>query len=166
MFQNLTQGRLIVCGKKRVGDTRKVFIQDGDCEGKRILIVDDIVKTGGTLAECAKTLKKAGAKAICAYCTCRSNSGLLTRREASDTRTDLHTHTHTHALLSHNSGTHAGFPGDSAKRFCKNGDRNVFENFFVTNSNPTAIKRLPDKKVDSTGVFVVLDLLKLFVKDL
>ena len=95
MFQNLTQGRLIVCGKKRVGDTRKVFIQDGDCEGKRILIVDDIVKTGGTLAECAKTLKKAGAKAICAYCTCRSNSGLLTRREASDTRTDLHTHTHT-----------------------------------------------------------------------
>ena len=69
MFQSLTQGRLIVCGKKRVGDTRKVFIQDGDCEGKRILIVDDIVKTGGTLAECAKTLKKAGAKEICAYCT-------------------------------------------------------------------------------------------------
>ena len=59
MFQSLPErGRLIVCGKKRVGDTRKVFIQDGDCEGKRILIVDDIVKTGGTLAECAKTLKR------------------------------------------------------------------------------------------------------------
>ena len=130
MFQHLTNGRLIVCGKKRVGETRKVFIQDGDCKGKRILIVDDIVKTGGTLAECAKTLKKAGAKAICAYCT------------------------------------HAGFPSDSARRFCKGGDRNVFEKFYVTNSNPTAISRLPDKKIDSTGVFVVLDLLKLFVKDL
>ena len=64
------------------------------------------------------------------------------------------------------AGTHAGFPGDSAKRFCKDGDRHVFEKFVVTNSNPTAIARLPDKTVDSTGVFMVLDLLELFVKDL
>ena len=36
-------------------------------QGKRILLVDDIVTTGSTLSEAAKVLKKAGAKeVICA----------------------------------------------------------------------------------------------------
>eukprot|EP00939_MAST-03C_sp_MAST-3C-sp1_P002865 g2865.t1 len=121
---------LVVCGKKRVGKSRKVTIQDGDCKGKRLLIVDDIVKTGGTLAACAKALKDAGALSVSAYCT------------------------------------HAGFPGDSAKRFVEGGDRFVFERFYVTNSNPTAISRLPDKKADKTGVFRVLDLMPLILSDL
>ncbi len=33
-------------------------------EGKRVLLVDDIVTTGSTLSECAKVLEKAGAKAV------------------------------------------------------------------------------------------------------
>ena len=66
-----------------------------------------------------------------------------------------------------NAGTHAGFPGDSAKRFCKDGDRHVFEKVCRDQfQSHTAIATFPDKKVDSTGVFVVLDLLELFVKDL
>jgi len=60
---------LVVCGKKRVGKSRTVVIQDGDCKGKHVLIVDDIVKTGGTLAACAKALVAAGAAAVSAYCT-------------------------------------------------------------------------------------------------
>jgi len=121
---------LVVCGKKRIGDSRKVTIQDGDCKGLHIIIIDDIVKTGGTLAACASALKNAGAKSVSAYCT------------------------------------HAGFPEDSAKRFCAGGDRFVFDRFYVTDSNPTAIARLPDKTVDTTGVFRVLSLMPLFLRDL
>ncbi|KAH8047517.1 ribose phosphate diphosphokinase [Aureococcus anophagefferens] len=50
----------IVCGKQRVGNDRKVTITDGEARGKRVLIIDDMVKTGGTLAEAAKALKASG----------------------------------------------------------------------------------------------------------
>ncbi|KAJ1636575.1 phosphoribosyltransferase-like protein [Pavlovales sp. CCMP2436] len=59
---------IVTCGKKRVGDERKVVIQDGDCAGKHLLIVDDMVKTGGTLVECAKALLSHGAIAVSAFC--------------------------------------------------------------------------------------------------
>ena len=38
-------------------------------QGQHILIVDDVVKTGGTLATCAVTMKDAGALSISAFCT-------------------------------------------------------------------------------------------------
>eukprot|EP00747_Dinoflagellata_sp_TGD_P144626 gnl/TRDRNA2_/TRDRNA2_176518_c0_seq1.p1 gnl/TRDRNA2_/TRDRNA2_176518_c0~~gnl/TRDRNA2_/TRDRNA2_176518_c0_seq1.p1 ORF type:complete len:471 (+),score=60.59 gnl/TRDRNA2_/TRDRNA2_176518_c0_seq1:60-1472(+) len=65
----------VTCGKKRIGGKRQVLIQDGAsklldiCEGKHMLIVDDMVKSGGTLTECAKALKRAGAAAVSAYVT-------------------------------------------------------------------------------------------------
>ena len=34
--------------------------------GKRVLLVDDIVTSGSTLAECARVLKEAGAASVCA----------------------------------------------------------------------------------------------------
>mmetsp|Transcript_26448 Transcript_26448/g.88622 ORF Transcript_26448/g.88622 Transcript_26448/m.88622 type:complete len:341 (-) Transcript_26448:344-1366(-) len=120
---------LITCGKQRVGDARIVTIQDGDASGKRVLIVDDMVKTGGTLVECAKALKKAGAQEVSAYCA------------------------------------HAAFPGDSMKRFCPGGDRDVFAKFYVSNSNPTVVDRLLATP-GSGDVFEVLDMLPLLVKDL
>ena len=40
---------------------------DGIAEGKRILIIDDMVRSGGTLAECAKALKKAGSISVSAF---------------------------------------------------------------------------------------------------
>jgi phosphoribosylpyrophosphate synthetase len=59
---------IVVCGKTRgEGDTRIVVIQDGIVEGKNIVIVDDLVQTGGTLYECGKTLKEAGAVSVSAY---------------------------------------------------------------------------------------------------
>jgi len=59
---------IIVCGKTRgVGDKRIVTIQDGSAEGKHIVIVDDLVQTGGTLYECGKVLKDAGALTVNAF---------------------------------------------------------------------------------------------------
>lgn len=42
------------------------------CEGKTILLVDDIVTTGSTLTECGKILREAGAKRIYAATVARS----------------------------------------------------------------------------------------------
>jgi len=61
---------IIVCGKTRGdNDARKIVIQDGDAKGRHIVIVDDLVQTGGTLYECGKALKAAGAHSVNAYVT-------------------------------------------------------------------------------------------------
>lgn len=60
---------VIVCGKTRgSGDERIVTIQDGDPNGKHVVIVDDLVQTGGTLYETGKVLKANGAASVNAYC--------------------------------------------------------------------------------------------------
>jgi len=115
----------IVCGKQRVGNDRKVTITDGDARGKRVLIIDDMVKTGGTLAEAAKALKASGATRVSAFVS------------------------------------HAAFPGDSYRRFCKGGDRAVFDRIYVTNSNPLVAERLA-----AVDPFVVLDILPQLLVDL
>ncbi len=43
-----------------MGDKRIVKIQDGTPTGRDVVIVDDLVQTGGTLYECAVALKAAG----------------------------------------------------------------------------------------------------------
>lgn len=58
---------IIVCGKVRDGEERVVTIQDGDPNGKRVVIVDDLVQSGGTLYECGAALKQLGATAISAF---------------------------------------------------------------------------------------------------
>ena len=58
---------IVTCGKMRDGDKRIVHIQDGDARGKRIVIVDDLVQTGGTLFECGVALKNAGALEVNAF---------------------------------------------------------------------------------------------------
>eukprot|EP00241_Pyramimonas_parkeae_P006808 CAMPEP_0114244866 /NCGR_PEP_ID=MMETSP0058-20121206/11574_1 /TAXON_ID=36894 /ORGANISM="Pyramimonas parkeae, CCMP726" /LENGTH=323 /DNA_ID=CAMNT_0001357847 /DNA_START=123 /DNA_END=1094 /DNA_ORIENTATION=- len=64
MFQGFD---IVVCGKKREGETRKVAITDGDPANKHIVIVDDLVQTGGTLFECGKALKAEGAKNVACF---------------------------------------------------------------------------------------------------
>lgn len=60
---------LIICIKQREGDKRVVKIKDGMPNSRHVLIVDDLIKTGGTIIECAKALKKAKASKISAYVT-------------------------------------------------------------------------------------------------
>ncbi|KAF7809329.1 ribose-phosphate pyrophosphokinase 4-like [Senna tora] len=59
----------IVCAKVREGDQRIVRIKEGDPRDRHIVIVDDLVQSGGTLIECQKVLAAHGAKKISAYVT-------------------------------------------------------------------------------------------------
>lgn len=62
--------RLIICAKKRIGDNKKVVtVKDGNASGKHVIIIDDLVQTGGTIKECAKVLLEHGATAVSAYVT-------------------------------------------------------------------------------------------------
>ena len=47
---------MIVCNKVREGDTRVVKVQEGDPRGHHVVLVDDMVRSGGTLIECLKVL--------------------------------------------------------------------------------------------------------------
>ena len=59
---------VIVCGKTRgEGEVRTVVIQDGNATSRHIVIVDDLVQTGGTLFETGKVLKEAGAASVNAF---------------------------------------------------------------------------------------------------
>ncbi|GER56019.1 ribose-phosphate pyrophosphokinase [Striga asiatica] len=60
---------MVVCAKVREGDQRIVRIKEGDPKGRHVVIVDDLVQSGGTLAECQKVLAKHGAAKISAYVT-------------------------------------------------------------------------------------------------
>lgn len=42
----------IICAKVREGDQRIVRIKEGDPGGRHVVIVDDLVQSGGTLVEC------------------------------------------------------------------------------------------------------------------
>eukprot|EP01038_Epipyxis_sp_PR26KG_P008996 gene8996-12136_t len=66
MFKDMGY-EIVTCGKTRNGDKRVVSIQDGNPVGKHIVIVDDLVQTGGTLFECGLALKNAGALSVNAF---------------------------------------------------------------------------------------------------
>jgi len=42
----------VVCIKVREGDQRFVKIKEGNPDGRHVVIVDDLVQSGGTLIEC------------------------------------------------------------------------------------------------------------------
>ncbi len=56
-----------VCAKVRDGDARHVRLTDGAVARRDVVIIDDLVRSGGTLVECAKALKAAGAYEITVF---------------------------------------------------------------------------------------------------
>ncbi|KMZ67876.1 putative Ribose-phosphate pyrophosphokinase [Zostera marina] len=66
MFQDFP---MIVCAKVREGDKRIVRIKEGNPKGCHVVIVDDLVQSGGTLIECQKVLGDHGAAKVSAYVT-------------------------------------------------------------------------------------------------
>src|SRR5262249_15958146 len=59
----------IICSKVREGDKRVVKIKEGEAAGMHVFIVDDLVKTGGTLIECKQVLLANQAAAVSAFVT-------------------------------------------------------------------------------------------------
>lgn len=69
--RHLPAMQFIVCAKKRDENDplrRVVTIKDGIASGRHILIVDDMLQSGGTLTQCARMLLKAGAASIRGFC--------------------------------------------------------------------------------------------------
>ena len=64
---------LVTCAKKRdINDpaARSVVVKDGSAKGRHVVIVDDMIQSGGTLYECGKMLMATeGALSVCAFCT-------------------------------------------------------------------------------------------------
>lgn len=69
-YARILDGELILIDKRRPKqNVAEVMNIIGDPVGKNILIVDDLIDTGGTFVNCAKALKDAGAARIFGACT-------------------------------------------------------------------------------------------------
>ncbi|XBI28863.1 hypothetical protein VPH35_052991 [Triticum aestivum] len=68
-YKQLQHFPMIICNKVREGDQRIVRIKEGDARGRHVVIVDDLVQSGGTLIECQKVLAAHGAAKVSAYVT-------------------------------------------------------------------------------------------------
>ena len=62
--QKLTPPQASLPFKERVKNIKGAFAVNSDLAGKRVAIVDDVMTTGASLNELAKTLKKAGASHV------------------------------------------------------------------------------------------------------
>ena len=62
--QTLTPPQASLALKERVKNIKGAFKVNIDLAGKKIAIVDDVMTTGASLNELAKTLKKAGASHV------------------------------------------------------------------------------------------------------
>ncbi|KAL3508971.1 hypothetical protein ACH5RR_028372 [Cinchona calisaya] len=60
---------MVVCNKVREGNKRIVRLKEGNPTGCHVVIVDDLVQSGGTLIECQKVLAANGAAKVSAYVT-------------------------------------------------------------------------------------------------
>ncbi|XP_071502479.1 uncharacterized protein [Diadema setosum] len=59
----------ILCTKIRDGDKRIVSVKEGDTFGRHVIIIDDLIQTGGTLRHCAQVLQHKGALSVNAFVT-------------------------------------------------------------------------------------------------
>ena len=58
--------------KERAKNVRGAFVSDADFTGRRVAIVDDVMTTGATLNELAKSLKRRGAVEVCGWVVART----------------------------------------------------------------------------------------------
>ncbi|KAF6137730.1 hypothetical protein GIB67_041303 [Kingdonia uniflora] len=68
-YKQLQHYPMVVCTKVREGEKRIVRLKEGNPEGCHVVIVDDLVQSGGTLIECQKVLAAHGASKVSAFVT-------------------------------------------------------------------------------------------------
>lgn len=69
-FAKIFEADMVVCDKHRKRANEIASMQViGDVEGANVVLVDDMVDTGGTLCKAAQVIKEKGAKSIRAVCT-------------------------------------------------------------------------------------------------
>ena len=68
-----TPQQKLLPSKQRKKNLRGAFLAAPECKGRSIVLIDDVVTTGSTLSECARTLKKAGAYRVYAACVACTN---------------------------------------------------------------------------------------------
>ena len=66
-FPGVSDDRRIICGKERIGDERIITIKEWDPRGKRVIIVDDLIQTGGTIRQAANMLRERWASWVRAF---------------------------------------------------------------------------------------------------
>ncbi len=65
-----TKAQMLLDRKERLSNLMNSFTAT-DCEGKDILLIDDVVTTGSTLRECRNTLLAAGANSVTCLAFCK-----------------------------------------------------------------------------------------------
>jgi len=69
-YKSILGGDMAVIHKERLSPNQINSMEIiGDVSGKDVVIVDDMIDTGGTLCKAADILKEKGAKSVTAYCT-------------------------------------------------------------------------------------------------
>ncbi|ESO13112.1 hypothetical protein HELRODRAFT_184870 [Helobdella robusta] len=67
--ESLSSVSVVICTKVRQGAQRVVKIKEGEPGQKHVIIVDDLVQSGGTIIECTKVLLAEGALKVSAFVT-------------------------------------------------------------------------------------------------
>lgn len=60
---------VIVCAKTRIWDKKEIIITQWNPQNKHVIIIDDLILSGGTLIETTKVLKNHWAVSVSAFCT-------------------------------------------------------------------------------------------------
>jgi len=72
--------------RERASNVKGAFtlIDNEEIKGKEVLLIDDVYTTGSTVNECARVLKKAGAKKVYVATVARMLSVEVSRKETAD----------------------------------------------------------------------------------